>query len=130
MRKSAPRSFVTFVVGFCFVFSAPLTSFARARRPPTPPPAAQKDKDKDKDKKEKDKDNDSGQPAKLSKQERKYQEINKFSLDLYNKDPEFRDQVEDSYRAKMREHSEYAYDLNTRDYGNTQVMRNGDKLKV
>jgi len=85
------------------------------------PTAFAQDKDK--------KDNDN-QPPKLSKQERKYQEIKKFALDLYNKDPEFRDKVEDAYRQKMREHSEYAYDLNTRNYGDTQIMRNGDKLKI
>jgi hypothetical protein len=124
MRNQTRRAIVALAVGCCLLFSAPLASFAATRR--AAPPAPQ-DKDKDKDKKKEEKKD--AQP-KLSKQERKYQEIKKFSLDLYNKDPEFRDQVEDSYRAKMREHSEYAYALNTRDSGDTQVMRNGDKLKI
>ncbi|PYS89134.1 MAG: hypothetical protein DMF64_18415 [Acidobacteria bacterium] len=122
MHKHPRRSLLALVAAFCLVFSAPLASFARVRRTPPAPPVVQKDKDKDK--------KDNAQAPKLSKQERKYQEIKKFSLDLYNKDPEFRDKVEDAYRQKMREHSEYAYDLNTRDYSDTRVMRNGDKLKV
>jgi hypothetical protein len=124
MYKHAPRALVALCAAFCLVFGAPLTSFAKMRR--TAPPAAQKKDDKKDDKKDEKKD----EKPKLSKQERKYQEIKKFSAELYNKDPEFRDDVEDAYRAKMREHSEYAYDLNTRDYGDTQVMRNGDRLKI
>ncbi|MFL6209712.1 MAG: M48 family metalloprotease [Pyrinomonadaceae bacterium] len=124
MYKHAPRALVALCAAFCLVFGAPLASFAKMRR--TAPPAVQKKDDKKDDKKEEKKD----EKPKLSKQERKYQEIKKFSLELYNKDPEFRDDVEDAYRAKMREHSEYAYDLNTRDYGDTQVMRNGDRLKI
>ena len=124
MHKHSPRSLLTLSIAFCLVFGAPLASFARVRRTPPAPPVAQKDKDKDK------KDNNDNQPPKLSKQERKYQEIKKFALELYNKDPEFRDKVEDAFRAKLREHSEYAYDLNTRDYGDTKVTRNGDKLRI
>jgi hypothetical protein len=124
MSKPAPRSLVALCAAFCLIFGAPLASFAKMRR--TAPPAAQKKDDKKDDKKDEKKD----EKPKLSKQERKYQEIKKFSAELYNKDPEFRDDVEDAYRAKMREHSEYAYDLNTRDYGDTQVMRNGDRLKI
>src|SRR4051812_48018362 len=121
MYKPAPRALVALCAAFCLVFGAPLASFAKMRR--SAPSAAQKKDDKKDDKKDEKKD----EKPKLSKQERKYQEIKKFSVELYNKDPEFRDDVEDSYRAKMREHSEYAYDLNTRDYGDTQVMRNGDR---
>jgi len=84
-------------------------------------------KKKSKDEK---KDEKKDERPKLSKQERKYQEIKKFSIEQYNKDPEFRDEVEDSYRAKMREHSEYAYDINIRNSDDSQVNREGDKLKI
>ncbi len=68
--------------------------------------------------------------AKPSKQERKYQKLKQFSFEVYNKDPEFKDEVEAAYRQKQREHSEYAYFINTRNGRDDQVTRDGDKLKV
>lgn len=68
--------------------------------------------------------------AKLSKEEREYQKIKKFSLDLYLKDADFRDAVEESFLQKQREHSEHAYYMNTRDSSDAQVTRTGDRLKV
>lgn len=83
------------------------------------------------EKKEKDKKSDKkdDQP-KLSREEKEYQKIKKFSVDLYFKDAEFRDAVDEAYLQKQREHSEYAYYINTRDPGTQQVTRDGDKLKV
>jgi predicted Zn-dependent protease len=83
------------------------------------------------DKKEKNKDDPKkDDKPKLSKEEREYQKIKKFSLDLYLKDAEFRDAVEDAYLQKQREHSEYAYYINTRNPASQQVTRDGDKLRV
>lgn len=121
MSKQAHRSIVALVAAVCLLCGTPLASLAKVRRVARPAAAAVGDDKKD--------DKKPAQP-KLSKLERKYQEIKKFSFELYNKDPEFRDQVEDAYRAKLREHSEQAYELNTRDYGDSLVMRNGDKLKI
>jgi predicted Zn-dependent protease len=83
------------------------------------------------DKKEKDKKSDKkdDQP-KLSREEKEYQKIKKFGVDLYFKDAEFRDAVDEAYLQKQREHSEYAYYINTRNPGTQQVTRDGDKLKV
>jgi predicted Zn-dependent protease len=83
------------------------------------------------DKKEKDKKSDKkdDQP-KLSREEKEYQKIKKFSVDLYFKDAEFRDAVDEAYLQKQREHSEYAYYINTRNPATQQVTRDGDKLKV
>jgi predicted Zn-dependent protease len=67
---------------------------------------------------------------KLSREEQEYQKIKKFSLDLYLKDAEFRNAVEDAYLQKQREHSEYAYYINTRNPATQQVTRDGDKLTV
>jgi hypothetical protein len=67
---------------------------------------------------------------KLSKEEKEYQKIKKFSLDLYLKDADFREACEDAYVKKQREHSEYAYYINTRNPGSQQVTRDGDKLTV
>lgn len=83
-----------------------------------------KDKDKDKDKK------DSDGKEKLTKQERQYQDVKKYSYELHSKDEEFRMEVNEAYRQKQREHVEYAFAINTRDRDDSQITRNGDKLKV
>src|SRR5215510_1139700 len=67
---------------------------------------------------------------KPTKQEREYQKIKQFSDKLYAEDAGFREEVEETYRHKQREHSEYAFFTNTRDNQDDQVMRTGDKLKV
>ncbi|MCI0663256.1 MAG: M48 family metallopeptidase [Acidobacteria bacterium] len=67
---------------------------------------------------------------KPTKQEREYQKIKQFSDKLYAEDAGFREEVEETYRQKQREHSEYAFFTNTRDNQDDQVMRTGDKLKV
>jgi len=84
----------------------------------------------DQDKKEKNKDDKKDDKQKVSKEEREYQKIKKFSLDLYLKDAEFRDAVEDAYLQKQREHSEYAFYINTRNPATQQVTRDNDKLRV
>jgi len=84
-------------------------------------------KDEKKDKKE---DQKKEEKPKLSKDEKEYQKIKKFSLDLYLKDPDFRNAVEDAYLKKQREHSEYAYYINTRPPDMQQVTRDNDKLTV
>ena len=66
---------------------------------------------------------------KLTKQEKKYQEIKRFSVELYNKDADFRDTVDESYGRKQREHTEFAFDINTRN-GLDQRTRDGDRLKI
>ncbi|HZF40647.1 MAG TPA: M48 family metallopeptidase [Blastocatellia bacterium] len=70
------------------------------------------------------------QDKKQAKQEREYQKIKQFSEKLYAEDALFREEVDESYRQKRREHSELAYFTNTRDNQDDQVMRTGDKLKV
>lgn len=84
----------------------------------------QEKKDKSKDEAKKD------DKPKLSKDEKEYQKIKRFSLDLYLKDAEFRDAVEDAYLQTQREHSEHAYYVNTRNPAIQQVTRDGDKLRV
>ncbi len=85
------------------------------------------------DKKEKSKDKDDAKKddkPKLSKEEKEYQKIKKFSLEQYLKDAEFRDAVEEAYLQTQREHSEHAYYVNTRNPAHQQVTRDGDKLRV
>jgi Peptidase family M48 len=82
------------------------------------------------DKKEKKDEPKKDEKPKLSREEKEYQKIKKFSLDLYLKDADFRDTCEDAYLKKQREHSEYAYYINTRNPRSQQVTRDGDKLTV
>jgi Zn-dependent protease with chaperone function len=82
-----------------------------------------------KDKEEKKEGTEAG-AEKPTKQEREYQKIKQFSDKLYAEDAGFREEVEETYRQKQREHSEYAFFTNTRDNQDDQVMRTGDKLKV
>lgn len=124
MFKNTRQPLISCSLALSLIFmAAPLAAHAGARRP-APPQKKEEGKDKKKD----DKAGKEEKP-KLSKQERKYQEIKKFSLDLYNKDEEFRDSVDDAYRNKQREQTEYAFDINTRN-GFDQVRRDGDKLKI
>jgi predicted Zn-dependent protease len=95
-------------------------------KPPFTASVGQDKKEKDKEKKSDKKDD---QP-KLSREEKEYQKIKKFSVDLYFKDAEFREAVDEAYLQKQREHSEYAYYINTRNPATQQVTRDGDKLKV
>jgi len=85
-----------------------------------------KKKDKDKDKKE---DKSEGK-EKMTKQERQYQQVKKYSNELYGKDDEFRAEVTEAYREKQREHVEFAFSINTRDREDAQSTHKGDKLKV
>jgi beta-barrel assembly-enhancing protease len=78
------------------------------------------------DKKQKAKDD----KPKLSKDEREYQKIKRFSQERYNTNAEFRDEVDEAYAQKQREHSEYAFDINMRDSSDEQITRTGDKLKI
>src|ERR1044071_6320278 len=114
-----PRSsHIARLVALCLLisFALPLSATAQDK----------KDK-KDEPKKDEQKKDDK---PKLSKEEKEYQKIKKFSLDLYLKDADFREACEDAYIKKQREHSEYAYYINTRNPGSEQVTRDGDKLTV
>src|SRR5678810_689090 len=70
---------------------------------------------KDQNKKPKDEKNT------LSKQERKWLEVYRFSKQRYETDPDFRIEVEEAYRQVQREHSEYALSINVRDAKDDQV---------
>lgn len=110
--------------------AAPAALAGAKRTAPPRPPQQKEEKDKDKKKEEKkEKEQAKDDKPKLSKQEKKYQEIKRFSQDKYNKDLEFRDQVEDAYTRTMREHIDHAFDINTRD-ANTEIKRDGDSVKI
>jgi hypothetical protein len=130
MFKTVSRVLPAFIA---FVFLVSMSTHAFAGLPQTEEKDSKKDKDrdKDKDKQKAKKDSDAKpEPEKLSKQESEYQKIKMFSDDLYGKDVDFRNEVEESYRQKVREHSEYAFFINTRDAADDQITRTGDKLKI
>jgi Zn-dependent protease with chaperone function len=120
MFKPLNRTLTSLLMAAALLSAAPLSVHAGAARPRQD---EKEKKDKDKDKKKAD------DKPKLSKQERKYQEIKRFSVDKYNKDQEFRDQVDDAYTRLLRDHSDHAFDINTRD-PNTQLKRDGDAVKI
>jgi Zn-dependent protease with chaperone function len=126
--KRRPFAAALVAAALLLTYAAPAAAAAPApvRRRHPAAAAAQDKKDDNKQDDKSDKDDN----AKLSKQERKYQKIKQFSLDLYNKDSDFKDEVDAAYRQKQREHSEYAYFINTRNSLDDQVTRDGDKLKV
>lgn len=132
MRIPRNSHIARFVALFLLVtFALPLTAAARMRKP-SRPAALYQDKQDKKEKKDEQKKEDQKkeEKPKLTKEEKEYQKIKKFSLDLYLKDADFREACEDAYVKKQREHSEYAYYINTRNPGGQQVTRDGDKLTV
>ncbi|MDT5157074.1 MAG: beta-barrel assembly-enhancing protease [Acidobacteriota bacterium] len=65
-----------------------------------------------------------------TKQEREYQKIKQFSQKRYSENPEFRDEVDDAFRQKQREHSEYAFNINTLDQDRDQIIRTADRMRI
>jgi predicted Zn-dependent protease len=65
-----------------------------------------------------------------SKQEREYQKIKQFSLDRYSKNPDFKDEVDEALRQKQREHSEYAFNINTLDSDEGQIIRTAERMRI
>jgi predicted Zn-dependent protease len=122
MLKYSRRPICATFVALLLLVTLPLSSLGRTLRRPLEP-QDKKDKKKDEGKPTEDK-------QKMSKQERRYQEIKRFSEERYRTNAEFRDEVDEAYRQKQREHSEYAFSINTRDQSDEQVMRTGDKLKI
>ncbi|HEX8208252.1 MAG TPA: M48 family metallopeptidase, partial [Solirubrobacteraceae bacterium] len=70
-----------------------------------------------------------GAPAQ-SKQEREYQKIKQFSLDRYARNAEFKDEVDEALRQKQREHGEYAFNINTLDSDEGQVIRTAERMRI
>jgi len=64
----------------------------------------------------------------LSKQERKWLEVFRFSKQRYETNPDFRMEVDEAYRRMQREHSEYAFSINRQDAKGKLVKE--DKYKV
>ncbi len=124
ISRSRSRIAGLILLSFLISLTLPIATSARTRDSVRQGASDQDKKEKNKDDQKKD------DKPKLSREEKEYQKIKKFSLDLYLKDPEFRDAVEDAYLREQREQSEYAYYINTRNPATQQVTRDGDKLRV
>src|SRR5437879_2160646 len=103
LRDICCSKMASFIAILALLLSSPLPAIARPR---SFDPQEQKEGEKKKDSKK---------DEKSAKQEREYQKIKEFGQKLYKEDPGFRAEVEESYRQLQREHSEYAYLINTRD---------------
>ncbi len=117
MLTHSRRSQIALLVMFALLLPMFLPSVAAARTQDT----------KDKTKKEKSAKDDKNT---LSKQERKWLEVFRFSKQRYETDPDFRLEVEEAYRQVQREHSEYAFSINVRDAKDDQVQLERDKVRI
>lgn len=116
MLTHSHRSRIASMVMFALLLPLLLPSVAAAR-------AQQENKDQNKkDKPAKD------EKSTLSKQERKWLEVYKFSKQRYETTPDFRLEVDEAYRQMQREHSEYAFSINAQDAKGELVKK--DKYKV
>ncbi len=116
MLTHSHRSRIASMVMFALLLPLLLPSVAAGR-------AQQENKDQNKkDKPAKD------EKSTLSKQERKWLEVYKFSKQRYDSNPEFRLEVDEAYRRMQREHSEYAFSINAQDAKGELVKK--DKYKV
>ena len=104
-----------------FIFIAFLNAAFAPTAPARTAPAARQKKD----------DKSAAQGAKTqTKQEREYQKIKAFSVKRYNENPEFKDEVEEAFRQKQREHSEYAFNINTLDQDQDQIIRTAERMRI
>lgn len=124
-RRSSLAGLITLVLLLNLVL--PATLLARPLGHSQSKQEGQEKKEKKKDEKPK---AEAAATPKLSKDEREYQKIKKFSLERYNSNADFRDEVDEAYRHKQREHSEYAYLINIRDASDELTTRTGDKVKI
>lgn len=127
MLTHSHRSAVVSVLVLALLVPMLLPSFvvARGKTPVAAASTGQDKKDKSKDEK-----SPKDEKSTLTKQERKYVEIMRFSKERYANNPDFRQEVEEAYRRMQREHSEYAFSINMRDPNAEKVDVNGDKIRV
>jgi hypothetical protein len=118
------RTSISFLAALTLLTTSASPILARPDAAATKASATQAKDKKDKEKNEDKSDN------KPSKQEREYVKMKQFAEREYQKDPEFRQEVEEAYQRKQREHSEYAFYFNTRDANDDQITRTGDRIKV
>ncbi|MGH9939186.1 MAG: M48 family metalloprotease [Blastocatellia bacterium] len=66
---------------------------------------------------------------KATEQEQKYQTLRAKANEKYKTSAEFKQRVNEDYKEKRRQHSEYAFQINTSDTKDELITFTGDKLK-
>jgi predicted Zn-dependent protease len=124
MNKPERRPFAAALVAAALLLSLfPHAASAAPARTRAAAAAARQAKEQKKEEPKKE------EKPKLTKQERKYQEIKKFSTELYNKDEEFRNHVDKEFADLMRRHTDLAFAVNT-STGFDRRMADGDTLRM
>lgn len=82
-------------------------------------------KDKDKAEKEREK-----QVERASKEAKTYEKLKKFSLDLYESDLDFREDVDRRYAEIRKQHSEEAFGRNVAQPARPTIVHDGDRLRL
>ena len=117
MLTHSRRSQIASIVMFALLLPMLLPSLTAAR-------GKTQQESNDKNKKDKPKDEKNA----LSKQERKWLEVFKFSKQRYETNQDFRLEVDEAFRRMQREHSEYAFSINSEDAKGEFVKK--DKYKL
>lgn len=89
---------------------------------------AQKDAAKDKKEQEKETKANEKDEKRIDKNVRKYEESLAKAREKYNRDTDFRDDVDYEFRQLQREHAKTAFDFNTNDSGDWVETYSGDKI--
>jgi predicted Zn-dependent protease len=70
------------------------------------------------------------QRQKAEKEAKRYDKVKAFSLNLYQTDADFHDQVDDDYDAVQREHSIEAFEKNVAPPARPTLVHDGDRLRL
>ena len=131
MFSPTHRSKIASIVAILLLMPMLYPSFAAARVKTSTPRVQAEQEKKEKEKSEKSsKDEKKDEKNTLSKQERQWLEVFRFSKQRYETHPEFRQEVDEGFRRMQREHSEYAFAINTRDPRADHIKLDGDKVKI
>jgi hypothetical protein len=127
MLSPSQRSKIAFIVALVLLMPMLYPALTAARKKT---PASNAHYEQEKKEKEKSEKSSKDEKKNLSKQERKWLEIFRFSKQRYDSDPDFRMQVDEGFREMQREHSEYAFQINTRDPKFMQLLNDQTKRKM
>lgn len=126
MLSPSRRSQIASIIALVLLMSMfyPSLAAARVRSSALQAQGEQEKNNKQKPEKSKDEKNT------LSKQERQWLEVFHFSKQRYETNPEFRQEVDEGFRRMQREHSEYAFAINTRDPKADHIRLDGEKVRI
>ena len=127
MFSPTHRSRIASIIAMVLLMPMLYPSLVAARVKTSTSSAQGEQEKKDKEKSEK---SPKDEKNNLSKQERQWLEVFRFSKQRYETNPEFREEVDEAFRRMQREHSEYAFAINTRDPRADHIKLEGEKVKI